>query len=77
MRVGISLIFLAFVILSATGQERIPHSRLFPPEDIGILEGPDRDAWQRPDEVMDALGITEGATVADLGAGGGLSLIHI
>ena len=77
MRVCISLVFLAFVILSGTGQERVPHSRLFPPEDIGILEGPDRDAWQRPDEVMDALGITEGATVADLGAGGGWFTVRL
>ena len=47
------------------------HSRLFPPEQLGMLEGPDRAAWQRPDEIMDALRIGEGSTVADLGAGGG------
>ena len=36
-----------------------------------MLEGPDRDAWQRPDQIMDALLIAEGSVVADLGAGGG------
>ena len=36
-----------------------------------MLEGPDRDAWQRPDQIMDALGIADGSVVADLGAGGG------
>ena len=47
------------------------HSRLFPPEQLGSLEGPDRDAWQRPDQIMDKLLIAEGSVVADLGAGGG------
>ena len=36
-----------------------------------MLEGPDRDAWQRPDQIMDTLLIAEGSVVADLGAGGG------
>jgi hypothetical protein len=31
------------------------HARLFPPRDLGLLEGPDRDAYQRPDQIMDAL----------------------
>lgn len=30
-----------------------------------------RDAWQRPAEVMDAMGATAGSLVADIGAGGG------
>jgi predicted methyltransferase len=48
-----------------------PRGRLFPPQDLGLLDAPDRDAWQKPDEIMDALGIADGAIVADLGAGGG------
>jgi SAM-dependent methyltransferase len=47
------------------------NGRLFPPLDLGLLEGPDREAWQKPDQIMDALGIADGAIVADLGAGGG------
>ena len=47
------------------------HARLFPPEQLNLLEGPDRDEWQQPDRVMDALGIADGSHVADLGAGGG------
>jgi len=35
------------------------------------MNDPSRDAWQRPKEVVDKLGITPGATVADIGAGGG------
>jgi predicted methyltransferase len=45
--------------------------RLFKPEELGQLEGPDRDDWQQPERIMDALGIADGAKVADLGAGGG------
>jgi predicted methyltransferase len=33
--------------------------------------GPARDRWQRPDEVMDALGIHAGSVVADVGCGRG------
>ena len=47
------------------------HSRLFRPDQLGTLEGPDRDAWQRPEQIMDKLLIAEGSSVADLGAGGG------
>jgi len=47
------------------------HRELFPPEDLGLLEAPDRAAWQKPDQIMDVLGIAEGAHVADIGAGAG------
>jgi ubiquinone/menaquinone biosynthesis C-methylase UbiE len=53
------------------------HARLFPPESLGQLEGPDRDAWQRPDQIMDALQIGEGSIVADLGAGGGWFTVRL
>jgi ubiquinone/menaquinone biosynthesis C-methylase UbiE len=53
------------------------HARLFPPQDLGLLEGPDRDAWQRPDQIMDALQIGENSVVADLGAGGGWFTVRL
>jgi ubiquinone/menaquinone biosynthesis C-methylase UbiE len=53
------------------------HARLFPPEYLGQLEGPDRDAWQRPDQIMDALQIGENSVVADLGAGGGWFTVRL
>ncbi|MDA1185738.1 MAG: class I SAM-dependent methyltransferase [Acidobacteria bacterium] len=53
------------------------HGRLFPPQDLGLLEGPDRDAWQKPDQIMDALGIADGSTVADIGAGAGWFTIRL
>jgi SAM-dependent methyltransferase len=45
--------------------------RLFAAQDLGLLEAPDRDQWQRADQIMDALAIAEGSVVADLGAAGG------
>ena len=36
--------------------------RLFPPADLGLLEAPDRDDWNKPDLIMDALGIADGAS---------------
>jgi predicted methyltransferase len=58
-------------------QERQPHGRLFPPEDLGLLEGPDREAWQQPGRVMDVLGIADGSVVADIGAGGGWFTVRL
>jgi ubiquinone/menaquinone biosynthesis C-methylase UbiE len=55
----------------------VQHARLFPPEYLGQLEGPDRDAWQRPDQIMDALQIGENSKVADLGAGGGWFTVRL
>ena len=65
------LALLAAVGASAAAQTPTAHARLFPPEQLNQLEGPDRDEWQQPDRVMDALGIADGSRVADLGAGGG------
>jgi ubiquinone/menaquinone biosynthesis C-methylase UbiE len=59
------------------GPQRPTHGRLFPPEDLGILESPDRDDWQQPDRIMDALLIADGSRVADLGAGGGWFTIRL
>jgi predicted methyltransferase len=53
------------------------HGRLFPPKDLGLLEGPDRDTWQRPEQIMDALAIADGARVADIGAGAGWFTIRL
>ncbi|MCY3846198.1 MAG: methyltransferase domain-containing protein, partial [Acidobacteria bacterium] len=58
-------------------RDRVPHGRLFPPEDLGLLEGPDRDAWQQPERIMDLLRIADGAAVADIGAGGGWFTVRL
>jgi ubiquinone/menaquinone biosynthesis C-methylase UbiE len=59
------------------GQQRPQHGKLFPPENLSQLEGSDRDVWQRPTPIMDALGIAEGSVVADLGAGSGWFTIRL
>ena len=74
---------LAVVCLAVLGlagvqaQQSQRQARIFPPENLGELEGPDRDLWQKPDQVMDALGIADGTTVADLGAGGGWFTVRL
>jgi SAM-dependent methyltransferase len=64
--------------LSASStQERRRPVRIFPPEELGALEGPDRELYQKPDQVMDALGIADGSNVAEVGAGGGWFTVRL
>jgi len=42
-----------------------------PEELAAVWNTAERDAWQKPDEIVAALDLTPGATVADLGAGTG------
>ena len=72
MRTALAIVA-AVCCLAASPQ----HGRLFPPEQLGILEGPDRDAWQQPEKIMDELAIGEGSVVADLGAGGGWFTVRL
>jgi predicted methyltransferase len=65
------------LLTTAAGAAAPQHGRLFPPEQLGILEGPDREAWQRPEDVMDALNISESSVVADLGAGSGWFTVRL
>ena len=65
--------------LRAQQQDAAPQrtGHLFPPENLGLLESPDRDAWQKPDQIMDALSIADGSVVADIGAGAGWFTIRL
>jgi predicted methyltransferase len=75
------LALMTIVTVAAAAQQSIPrrptHGRLFPPEDLGLLDAPDRDIWQRPDQIMDALAIAEASVVADIGAGGGWFTVRL
>lgn len=53
------------------------HGKLFASTDLGLLEAPDREAWQKPEQVMSALGIADGSVVGDLGAAGGWFTIRL
>jgi SAM-dependent methyltransferase len=63
--------------LSSAALAAQDHRPLFPPQDLGLLESPDRDRWQQPEQIMDALAIAEGASVADIGAGAGWFSIRL
>jgi predicted methyltransferase len=54
-----------------------PNPRLFAPLALGLLEAPDRDEWQRPDLIMDALNIADGSVAAEVGAAGGWFTIRL
>jgi predicted methyltransferase len=79
MRVFASVFFVVFLAaaLPAAAQSKSAHGKLFPPQDLGLLEGPDRDLWQLPGQIMDAMGVADGSVVADIGAGGGWFTIRL
>ena len=52
-------------------------SRVFDPGRRARLDAPERAEWQKPDEVVAALGLEPGATVADVGAGTGYFTFRI
>jgi ubiquinone/menaquinone biosynthesis C-methylase UbiE len=63
---------------NAQSQQQAPRQgRLFPPLDLGLLERPDRVLWQKPEQIMDALHVADGSTVADIGAGAGFFTIRL
>ena len=80
MRVSLLGALLAGVSVLSAGSvtaQNLPHARLFPPEDLGQLERPDRALWQKPDQIMDSLSIADGSRGADLGAGGGWFTVRL
>jgi arsenite methyltransferase len=74
-----NVIALALIVGTLAGQaaSSAPHGRLFSPRDLGLLEGPDRDKWQKPEQIMDALNVADGSTVADIGAGAGWFTVQL
>ena len=81
VRVVAIIVFVAVVGagLQAGPQTVVPQrtGHLFPPENLGLLESPDRAAWQKPDQIMDALGVADGSRVADIGPGAGWFTIQL
>lgn len=77
MRALIALLLLALAGITSGAQQRVSHGRVFPPDELGSLAPPDRDEWQQPDKIMDALGIAERDRVADVGAGGGWFTVRL
>jgi ubiquinone/menaquinone biosynthesis C-methylase UbiE len=81
-RLALAAALVAVSVAPASAQPPLPQPpsgrhTLFPPTDLGLLESPDRDVWQKPEQIMDALGIADGSTVADVGAGGGYFTVRL
>lgn len=78
LAIGAAGIVAAALLTPAHAQSRPRRQgRLFPPQDLGLLEAPDRDLWQRPDQIMDAMGVADASVVADVGAGSGWFTIRL
>src|SRR2546425_94230 len=61
-------------VSSSKSQQITPETgkrELFSAFDLSLLETPDREQWQRTDDILDDLKIADGSTVADIAAGGG------
>ena len=80
-RLPLALALLLLAAAAPRAQQAAPtaprHRELFPPQDFGLLEAPDRAAWQKPDQIMDAVHVADGSTVADIGAGAGWFTIRL
>ncbi|HHT9144680.1 MAG TPA: class I SAM-dependent methyltransferase [Candidatus Wunengus sp. YC61] len=77
-----TIVFAVIVCLCACtyAKEDIKRERpgkLFSPSKIPLLEDTGRDAWQKPEEILDALNIKKGQTIADIGAGSGYLTVKL
>lgn len=62
---------------AAPAVEIPPGPRVFPVEMAPLLDDPSRDAWQRPAEVVAALGLRPGMRVGDVGCGTGYFTVRL
>lgn len=81
MRAGLASVVLVVAAVAGGAAQAVPpkahEGRLFPPQDLGLLEAPDRDQWQRPQQILDALGVADASVVADVGAGSGWFTVRL
>lgn len=66
---------IALIVLSTTlhGQDSLRRDE----HQIAMLEDPERDAYQKPHQVVMALGLKKGEVVADIGAGSGYFALRL
>ena len=74
---SLAAIVCACVGVTVGAQTAKPRRGLFSPLHLGVLEGADRDQWNKPDQIMDALQIADGSFVADIGAAGGWFTVRL
>lgn len=66
--------------ISAYAKEDVQRERpgkLFSPSKIPLLEESGRNEWQKPNEILNALNIKNGQTIADIGAGSGYLAVKL
>jgi SAM-dependent methyltransferase len=73
MRTVLAACGLAFVVSFAAAQSPQTHQHTFRDAEkwAHVFDDPERDAWQKPHEVIQALALQPDARIADLGAGTG------
>jgi ubiquinone/menaquinone biosynthesis C-methylase UbiE len=78
MKTAFALLALLLLPIGLTAQDAVQRDRhqmhglhQDPKAYIGVLEDPNRDAYQKPHEVLRALSIKPGEIIADIGAGSG------
>src|SRR5262245_13412515 len=76
---ALSVVLVAPPLVVARGRDAATSQRRFddPAAWAKVFDDPARDAWQRPQEVVAALGLRPGQRVADLGAGTGYFSRHL
>ncbi|MGZ5121778.1 MAG: class I SAM-dependent methyltransferase [Burkholderiales bacterium] len=76
-----SFVFAACMALSFGGYAQNPHTHQHTFGDAQkwskVFDDPKRDAWQKPHEVIQALGLKPDAIVADIGAGTGYFAVRL
>jgi SAM-dependent methyltransferase len=81
MRAAPLIALLACMLAAAPGAAQAPdtHQHDFRDADkwAQVFDDPKRDEWQKPHEVMQALGLAPDATVADIGAGTGYFAVRL
>ena len=64
------VLFLFSWLVSGAGVSRTTEPAVFAPQ-VPSGDGEDRDSWQQPEKVLDALGVKPGMTIGEVGAGNG------
>jgi SAM-dependent methyltransferase len=81
MAAMIRLILAGLLLFAASAAAQTPHTHQHRFDDAAkwskVFDDPKRDAWQKPHEVIQALGLKPDAIVADIGAGTGYFAVRL
>lgn len=71
LTVSVLWVFWLWSVQAAADEHQHSHRSMSLDQYIARLEDPQRDAWQKPDEVLKILNLQEGQVIADIGSGSG------